>query len=119
MILKSSSSKSRYPFVSWFSVVGGPTVRTCTSGFADTCDPGDSSNSSNTYCQVLLSRVRGQVTDSNDLQGRHQLRCSSLLEIHFSAIRVYQMGMRRPVSTGCVTLPMIDVLLSTRKGDRR
>jgi hypothetical protein len=27
--------------------------------------------------------------------------------------------MRRPVSTGCVTLPMIDVLLSTRKGDRR
>src|ERR1700730_17541370 len=27
-------------------------------------------------------------------------------------------GMRRPVSTGCVTLPMIDVLLSTRKGDR-
>src|ERR1700688_4865988 len=28
-------------------------------------------------------------------------------------------GMRRPVSTGCVTLPMIDVLLSTRKGDRR
>jgi CDP-diacylglycerol pyrophosphatase len=31
----------------------------------------------------------------------------------------YTDGMRRPVSTGCVTLPMIDVLLSTRKGDRR
>src|SRR5580700_12335092 len=57
MILKSSSSKSRSPFVSWFSVVGGPTVRTCTSGFADTCDPGDSSNSSNAYRQILKVRL--------------------------------------------------------------
>src|SRR5580693_3832726 len=57
MILKSSSSKSRFPFVSWSSVVGGPTVRTCTSGFADTCDPGDSSNSSNAYRQILKVRL--------------------------------------------------------------
>jgi hypothetical protein len=27
-------------------------------------------------------------------------------------------GMRRPVSTGCVTLPIIDVLEAQEKGDR-
>jgi hypothetical protein len=43
---ESSSSTSRYPFVSWFWVLGGPTVHTCMSGFTNMCDPADSSNSS-------------------------------------------------------------------------
>src|ERR1700704_2439418 len=62
MILQSELSKSRWWFVSWFSVLGGPTIHTCTRGFADTCDPADSSNSSNTYCaksrQVFAGRAR-------------------------------------------------------------
>ncbi len=33
--------------------------------------------------------------------------------------RVLSDGMRRPVSTGCDKLPMIDVLKAQRKGDRQ
>src|SRR6266446_4919414 len=57
MILQSESSKSRWCFVSWFSVLGGPTAHTCARGFTDTCDSADSSNSSNIYRQLLTSRA--------------------------------------------------------------
>src|SRR5437762_1465701 len=40
MILGSASSKSRWWFVSWFSVLGGPTAHTCAHGFTDICYPG-------------------------------------------------------------------------------
>ncbi len=36
----------------------------------------------------------------------------------FHLYRTTQMGWRRPVSTGCDTLPMIDALETQRKGDR-
>src|SRR5712691_1004939 len=62
MTLESSSSTSRYRFVSWFSVVGGPTAYTCAHGLADTCDRANSSNSSSTYRQVLgLYRKRANT----------------------------------------------------------
>src|SRR5260370_10451036 len=55
MILQSESSKSRWSFVSWFWVLGGPTAHTCAHGFTDIVDRADSSNSSNTYRQVPIS----------------------------------------------------------------
>src|SRR6266404_2917412 len=67
MALESSSSTSRYRFVSCFSVVCGPTVHSCASGFADTCHPADSSNNSNTYCQVLVRRLLGMWDSTSDI----------------------------------------------------
>src|SRR5580704_11233493 len=46
MILQSESSKSRWWFASCLLAVGGPTAHTCANGFADICDPADSSSSS-------------------------------------------------------------------------
>src|SRR6266478_3337615 len=65
MVLESSSSNSRYPFVSWFWALGGPTAHSCGHSFTDTCNPSDSSNSSNTYCQVLISPLSGNWLSPN------------------------------------------------------
>src|SRR3981081_3105809 len=65
-------------------------------------------------CLVLIEyswtdRFPGEALSGQLIRGR----CIDQLSWHDLSD-----GMRRPVSTGCVTLPMIDVLLSTRKGDR-